>query len=262
MKCLVTLYQFRRLIWELTLLQLKLRYAGSYLGVVWVLVAPLAVLVSYVLLFDGILRIQPSEAANRVDYGMMIACALLPWAGFSDGILRGSSSILSQRNLLKSQVFPVELLPVISAFSAILSQLAGTCLVAGFLLYQGRLGIAVLSLPVLLVVQLMFTVGVVWMLACINILVRDISPLLSLGMVVLMLLSPIAYTSAMVPSHLRQLSQLNPLGHFIEAYRSVMMFNTSPSMWTILLWVSFSLGALHVGYLYFMRMRKLLPDYL
>jgi lipopolysaccharide transport system permease protein len=262
MKCLVVLYQFRRLIWELTLLQLKLRYAGSYLGVVWVLAAPLAVLMAYVLLFDGILRILPSEATSHVDYGMMIACALLPWAGFSDGILRGSSSVLSQRNLLKSQVFPAELLPVVSAFSAILSQLAGTCLVAGVLLYQGRIGIAVLFLPVMLIVQLMFTVGISWMLACINVLVRDISPLLSLGMVVLMLLSPIAYTSAMVPSHLQQLSQLNPLGYFIEAYRSAMMFNLSPSLWTIMLWIGLSLGVLQVGYLYFMRMRKLLPDYL
>lgn len=243
-------------------MQLKLRYAGSYLGVVWVFVGPLAVLASYVLLFDGILRVQPSETTSHVDYGAMIACALLPWAGFSDALLRGSSSVLSQRNLLKSHVFPVELLPVAAAFSAMLSQLAGTCLVAAFLLYQGKLGIAILSLPVLIVIQLMFTTGIVWMLACINILVRDISPVLSLGMVVLMLISPIAYTSAMVPSHLQQLSQLNPMGHFIEAYRSAMMFDSLPSMWTMLLWIGLSIGTLHVGYLYFMRMRKLLPDYL
>lgn len=261
MTCLMSLYRFRRLIWELALLQLRLRHAGSYLGALWVIVAPLAVLGSYVLLFDGVLRVQPNEAAGRFDYGIMIACALLPWAGFSDGVLRGSSSILTQRNLLKSHVFPVELLPVVTTVSALLSQVIGTCLLAGWLFYQGKLGLAAFSLPILIVIQLSFMMGMVWMLACINILIRDISPVLSLGMVVLMLLSPIAYTSSMVPSHLWLLANLNPFGTFIEAYRSAMMFNVSPSIGTILVWGSLSLATLHIGYRYFMRMRRLLPDY-
>src|SRR5437879_2673535 len=108
MSCFHMLFRHRRLIWNLTLLDFRLRYAGSRLGLVWMLLAPLLMLGAYLLLFGGILQVRPDQSSTGVEYGLLIACGLLPWIGFSEGVTRGTASVLAQRNLIKSHVFPME----------------------------------------------------------------------------------------------------------------------------------------------------------
>src|SRR5207302_9660189 len=77
MSCFHMLFRHRRLIWNLTLLDFRLRYAGSRLGLVWMLLAPLLMLGAYLLLFGGILRVRPDQSPTGVEYGLLIACGLL-----------------------------------------------------------------------------------------------------------------------------------------------------------------------------------------
>lgn len=261
MSCLRMLFRHRRLIWNLTLLDFKVRYAGSRFGMFWMLLAPVMVLGSYLLVFSGILRVQPNPSVTGLEYGLLVACGLLPWVGFSEGLTLGTASVLAQRNLMKSQLFPMELIPMTAVCSGLVGQLCGTVLLLLVLGLRGSLGASLVFLPFLLVFQAMFTIGVVWFLSCVNILYRDLSQVVRLMIVLLMFVSPIAYTQQMVPPGLELVVKLNPLSYLIEGYREALLFNQVPNLWGAAILGGLAVLVLQTGYRYFMRLRRVLPDF-
>ena len=261
MNCFHMLFRHRRLIWNLTLLDFRLRYAGSRLGLVWMLLAPLMMLGAYLLLFGGILRVRPDQISTGVEYGLLIACGLLPWVGFSEGVTRGTASVLAQRNLIKSQVFPMELFPVSAVCAGLIGQLCGTLLLLVLLGLRGMLGPNLAVLPFLLILQALFTVGLVWFLSCVNIIYRDTSQVVVLMMVLLMFVSPIAYTQEMAPAGLKLVVELNPISYLIEGYRNALLYNQFPNVRGLVIFGGLALLVLLAGYRYFMHLRRVLPDY-
>ena len=261
MNCFHMLFRHRRLIWNLTLLDFRLRYAGSRLGLVWMLLAPLLMLGAYLLLFGGILRVQPDQSSTGLEYGLLIACGLLPWIGFSEGVTRGTASVLAQRNLIKSQVFPMELFPVSAVCAGLIGQLCGTLLLLVLLGLRGMLGPNLAVLPFLLILQALFTVGLVWFLSCVNIIYRDTSQVVVLLMVLLMFVSPIAYTQEMAPAGLKLVVELNPISYLIEGYRNALLYNQFPNVRGLVIFGGLALLVLLAGYRYFMHLRRVLPDY-
>ncbi len=261
MNCFHMLFRHRRLIWNLTLLDFRLRYAGSRLGLVWLLLAPLLMLGAYLLLFGGILRVQPDQSSTGLEYGLLIACGLLPWIGFSEGVTRGTASVLAQRNLIKSQVFPMELFPVSAVCAGLIGQLCGTLLLLVLLALRGMLGPNLAVLPFLLILQALFTVGLVWFLSCVNIIYRDTSQVVVLMMVLLMFVSPIAYTQEMAPAGLKLVVELNPISYLIEGYRNALLYNQLPNVRGLVIFGGLTLLVLLAGYRYFMHLRRVLPDY-
>ncbi len=261
MNCFHMLFRHRRLIWNLTLLDFRLRYAGSRLGLVWLLLAPLLMLGAYLLLFGGILRVQPDQSSTGLEYGLLIACGLLPWIGFSEGVTRGTASVLAQRNLIKSQVFPMELFPVSAVCAGLIGQLCGTLLLLVLLGLRGMLGPNLAVLPFLLILQALFTVGLVWFLSCVNIIYRDTSQVVVLMMVLLMFVSPIAYTQEMAPAGLKLVVELNPISYLIEGYRNALLYNQLPNVRGLVIFGGLTLLVLLAGYRYFMHLRRVLPDY-
>lgn len=261
MSCFRMLFRYRRLIANLVWLDFKVRYAGSRFGLFWMLLAPALVLGSYLLVFGGILRVQRSPGWTGMQYALLVASGLLPWIGFSQGLTGGTGSVLAQRNLMKSHVFPVELLPVTAVCSGMVGQLCSMTLLLLVLGFVGSVGPSLLVLPVLLVLQALFTLSLVWFLSCVNMLYRDLSQVLSLATVLLMFLSPIAYTSEMVPAGLEPVVKMNPLSYLIDWYRDSLLFNRMPDIWGMAAFAVLTLVALQMAYGYFMRLRKVLPDF-
>jgi homopolymeric O-antigen transport system permease protein len=261
MKGFGALFRYRKLIWDLVVLDIKLRYVGSWLGLAWMLVAPLIVLGAYLLLFGKILQVNADPGVSPLTYGLLMACGLLPWVGFAEGVTRGTSSVLAQRNLLQSGVFPIELVPVSGVCTALLGQAGMTGLLLVVLGLRGNLGLTIALLPLLFVLQALFTIGVVWFLSCVNILYRDTSQVVGLMMVLLMFVSPIAYTQQMVPAGLEVVVALNPLSYLIEGYRETLLFNHVPSVRGLAVFGGLACVAFVTGYQYFMRLRRVLPDF-
>jgi lipopolysaccharide transport system permease protein len=242
-------------------LDFKVRYAGSRLGLLWMLLAPLLVLGAYLLLFGGILRVRPDQSSTGLEYGLLIACGLLPWIGFSEGVTRGTASVLAQRNLIKSQVFPTELFPVSAVCAGLIGQLCGILLLLVLLGLQGMLGLNLVLLPFLLILQALFTIGLVWFLSCINIIYRDTSQVVVLMMVLLMFVSPIAYTQEMAPAGLKFVVELNPISYLIEGYRNALLYDQFPNIRKLAIFAGLAFLVLLTGHRYFMRLRRVLPDY-
>ncbi len=261
MSCLYLFVRYRWLIWNLVSLDFKVRHAGSRFGLLWVLLAPTFVLASYVFVFGAVLRVKPIADLSALEYGLLVACGLLPWIGFSEGVTSGTSSVLAQRNLMKSRLFPMELIPVTSVCTGLVGQLCSTGLLLVTIGFKGMLGVAVLIIPVLLLMQTLLTIGLVWFLSCVNILYRDITQIVGLGIVLLMFVSPIAYTREMVPAGLEPVMRLNPLAYLIQWYREAIFLNHVPDVWSMTLFAALTVLVLEAGYLYFMRLRRVLPDF-
>lgn len=261
MSCFGMLVRYRRLIWDLTVLDVKVRYAGSRLGLIWMVAAPLLILSGYLILFGVILQVRPYAAIDGFEYGILITAGLLPWIGFSESVMRGTGSVLAQRNLMKSRLFPMELIPVTSVCAGLVGQLVGTGLLLIVLMLWDRLSTALVLLPAVLCVQAMLSVGIVWFLSCVNILYRDTSQVVGLLMTVLMLVSPIAYTQEMVPATMEWFIRMNPLSHLIESYRGVLLPGYKLDLVWLAMLTSMAVVVMLAGYSYFMRLRRILPDY-
>ena len=261
MNCLRMLVRHRRLVWRLTVLDFQVRYAGSRLGFLWTLLSPLLVLGAYLLLFGKILGVRPGLALSGLDYALLMACGLLPWLGFSEGVMRGTGSVLAQRNLMKSRVFPMELIPVTAVTAGLVGQMCGIALLLVVLGFRGTLGLHLVLLPFLVVLQALFTIGIVWFLSCVNIIYRDTSQAIGLVMVLLMFLSPIAYTQDMVPAGLELVVRLNPLSYLIDGYRGALLFNRLPDLAGLSAFAGLAVATLLTGHRYFMRLRRDLPDF-
>jgi ABC-type polysaccharide/polyol phosphate export permease len=262
MSSVAMLIDRRRLIWNLILLEFKTRYAGSKLGLAWLFIAPFILLAAYLLLFGGILGIRPHRGgATEMDYGLLIACGLMPWTGLSEGVLRGTSAVLSQRNLMKSQLFPMELLPVTSVCAALVGQVCGTGLLIIVSGLRGDLGLGLAFLPILLLFQAALTVGMAWILSSVSVLYRDLTQVIGMMMALLMFASPIAYTMDMVPPRLSWVITWNPLAYLIEAYRATLLSREWPDLWGLAWFVLLSTVLLQAGYHIFMRLRRMMPDF-
>lgn len=253
--------RYARLVASLTALDMKVRFAGSKLGIVWLALVPALTLGAYWVLFGRILRIQAHPALDSMNYGLLVVAGLLPWIGFSESMTRGTSSVLAQRNLMKSRVFPMELIPVTAVCSGVTGQVAGTVLLGAVLIATGKAGWPLLMLPLLVLLQVIFTVGLVWFLSCINIVYRDTSQVLSLILLLLMFVSPIAYTPDMMPRELTWLMAINPLSYLIDGYRDILVFGRLPPSSTLVACAGAALITGPAGYRYFMHLRRVLPDF-
>ncbi|WP_447601873.1 ABC transporter permease [Nitrospira sp. Nam80] len=254
------LFRYARLIVGLTALDLKIRFAGSKLGLAWLVLAPALTVCAYVLLFGAILKVEMCADCDRLSYGLLMVTGLLPWIGFAESVSRGTASVLAHRNLMKSRVFPMELIPVTAVCTGVTGQLAGTIVLICVLCVFGKLSVTILFFPVLIMLQALLTVGLVWFLSCVNIIYRDTSQMVSLGLLLLMFLSPIAYTPDMMPKELAFLLAANPLALLIEGYRDIFLFGRLPALNTMGVFAGLAVLASVAGHLYFMRLRRLLPD--
>lgn len=161
---------------------------------------------------------------------------------------------------MKSRLFPMELIPVTAVCAGGLSQLVGTLLLAVVLAATGKLSTSCIFLPILLLLQMFFTLGLVWFLSCVNIIYRDTSQLISLGLLLMMFVSPIAYTPDMMPGDLSFLLSLNPLAYIIGGYRDVLLFGRLPPPGDSAVFAGVAAAVSIAGYRYFMRLRRVLPD--
>src|SRR5256885_276397 len=163
------------LIFSLARRELTARYRGSILGFVWTLLTPVVMIAIFTFIFAGIFKAKFGAGSSQWDYALYLFCGLLPWNAFQEALQLSSNTIVSHANLVKRVVFPLETLPVAQTLAAVANQLFGTiALLFAALLIQRELHATALFLPLILIPQLMATLGAAWLLASIGVFVRDV----------------------------------------------------------------------------------------
>jgi len=222
-------YRQRYLLWVFVLHDLKSRFSGSVMGIYWSVVNPLLMILIYTIVFSEILKIEFHRGGGNVNFALYMVCGLLPWLALQESLQRGTLSIVGNANLIKRPHFPASLLPIHIVISSLITEAIGLLLLLVLIVAMGYdLGLKCLALPVIVLPQLLFTLGLAWALGGLQVLFKDVSPLINSFLLLWMFMTPIFYPSTAFPDSLHFLLVVNPMVHIVDTYRLLIMMNEWP----------------------------------
>src|SRR5437763_11489069 len=244
--------RYRFLFEQLVRRELRQKYQGSALGLVWYLVNPLVLMGAYYLLF-GVLFNQTSQP----DYPLFLIVGLVVWLFFSQSLLTAASSLLDQGSLIRKARFPRETVPAAVVTVQLVTFSAVLALVAVVEIAVRGASPALVLLPALIAALYAFTLGLAVVVAVLHAYFRDVAPILSAVLLPWFFLSPIFYTPASVTHHEAVADILrwgNPVAPFIETIRDVTYATAWPSGAALLYVAAAAALALAAGRALFRRM--------
>jgi lipopolysaccharide transport system permease protein len=254
----VTIWRNRSLIRVMVRRDILGRYRGSFGGSLWTVINPLLLMATYFVVF-GIILYNP-KYNSRSYFALSFLAGMLPWLPFSEAVGRSPGVILEHRNFVKKLVFAVETIPVNLVLSGLVTELFAVGLYCALLLvFRHAIPLSVLWLPVLLIPQVLFTVGISWFLAALGAFVRDLGQIIGFVLTAWFFLTPICYPEEQLPNSIPFLTK-NPLYVLVHGYRAIFLENHAPSFGP--LW-KFSLLAILVfvlGHAWFYKLRKSFAD--
>ena len=215
-----TLFRYRLLIHSLVGRELKARYRGSVLGFFWSFINPLLLMLTYGLVFTYVF---PGARPKSMDpYYLFLFCGILPWSWFQSSVAEASGVLITGGNLIKKVLFPAEVLPVVSVLANFMHFLFGLPILLLFLVYEGKLSLAALLLPLPLLVQLVFTLGLALFFSALTVHFRDLRDLLTHILHLWFWASPILYYYGDMQGGLRTVLRLNPIAHIVVSYQEML----------------------------------------
>lgn len=216
-----TLFRYRLLIQSLVGRDLKARYRGSVLGFVWSFINPLLLLLTYGFVFSYVF---PRDDPRIQPVFLFLFCGILPWTWFQSSIAEGSGVLIAGGNLIKKVLFPAEVLPVVTVFSNLIHFFLGLPILFLFLAWTGHLRPSALLLPLPILVQLVFTVGLALIVSALTVHFRDLQDILAHVLHLWFWGSPILYFYGDIQGPFRTALRLNPLAHVFVSYQEMLFF--------------------------------------
>ena len=227
---------------------LKMLYKRSSIGPLWALAAPLMQLLVLTMVFRGVIRLDIPNYASYVFIGLLV------WNWFSGSLLQSTSLITGSRALVRQPGFPLPLLPFVTVAVRLFHFAIALPLLLLLLLMQDiRPSIAWCFVPLLLVVQFIFTTSLAYPLAALNVRVRDTQHVAGIVLQLLMFATPIFYDPASLPQGLQAWYRLNPMVPLIDAWRDVLLESRLPDLQALTAVGLLSLGLLWAGRSIFVR---------
>ncbi len=245
------LYQYRELLKTNVQKEIRGKYKGSFLGVLWSFLNPLLMVLVYALVFPYIMR------TNVDNYLIFLIVAVIPWNFFTTCITTGCNCVWINGGIIKKVYFPREILPVSVIAAGLINFLISCLIILIFLLFGGvGFSLQLLWLPLIAIIQSMFSLGLLFILSAINVYVRDVEYLVGFLLNLLFYATPILYTAEMFPQKIRWVLYLNPMTHLIDAYRSIFYYQTTPNLFSLLYISLLSILILILGYMIFRKLEK------
>ena len=254
----------RVLIWELTRRELRERYVGQALGLIWSIGHPLLLMAVYILMFVYVFKLRGIESVdNARDYTVYVLSGLVPWLAIVEVLNRSTASIVANAGFVKQIVFPVEVLPVRAVTAALLGQGVGTVVLFGYIVAtSGTPPTTALLWPAIVVLQMALMLGVSYVLAATAVFFRDIKDFVLLFSTIGLFCSPILFPVEMFPDSVRFLPYLNPVSYPVWVYQDALFHGdiTRPVAWIVL--GVMTVVSLSLGYRYFRFLRPMFGDVL
>lgn len=249
------------LLYQLALRDFRQRYVGSILGWLWGIVHPLVLLAIYTLLFRHAFGARlPAEELTQ-NYPLFLLTGLLPWLFLSESLTRSVTSLPEHAALIKTSVFPSEAIPA----SILASTGLGHLLALGALILVTSLvaeppGLALVLLPVWVGLLALLALGLAWIVAALQVYLRDTAQVLRIIVMAWFWATPIFLPEAFYQERLGLLLDWNPLRYVVRGYRGAILGGASVGLADLAVLSLFAVTSLMVGGLVFRRVRKGFPD--
>ncbi|MGP0073101.1 MAG: ABC transporter permease [Bryobacteraceae bacterium] len=257
-----TIAQNHRLIGSMARRDILARYRGSFGDVFWTILNPLLLMATYFFVFGIVLQSRFGPDQSRTGFALYFLAGMLPWLAFSEPVGRAAYVILEHRNFVKKLVFPLDTLPVNQVVSGLVTELFGAgVFVAGLLIIRHAVPAAVLWLPVLLIPQLLFTLGICWFLAALGVYMRDLGQIMALVLTMWFFITPICYQeSTTLSPTISAVMRQNPLYVLVRGYRAVFLEGHAPELLPLVKLWAIALILFFLGHVWFYRLRKSFAD--
>jgi ABC-2 type transport system permease protein len=262
---LATLYDKRWLITYLAQREWARSYQGSHLGLAWAILSPLIMVAMLTVVFSEVLGIRFREATgdSALNFGLYLYCGLLPFMVYAQALNKGTSVIRRNSNLVQGVIFPVEILPMTTIISSLIQSLFGVgALMIIIVVLEGRLHLTALLLPLIMVPQLVFTLGLCYLVATVGTYVPDIRETLRAFVRATFFITPILWPTGRVPEDWAFLVDYNPLAYLVESYRSLILDGELPGLEGTIYFSLFALALFVVGFVVYNRFKHNFADLL
>lgn len=251
------IWQYRELLIRLFWTFVKLRHVGSVLGFFWTLLNPFLYIITYWLVFSVFIRM---DIAN---YPLFLIPGFLAWNFFAASLNNSSEAIINSKDLISKIAFPNEILviiniavPLFDFIIAIILYLIVINLIPGAYLFSP----IILTLPMIILLQVLVTFGFALLIACASVYFRDIPQLVQVSTTLLFFLTPIFYPINFIPGKWHYIFQLNPMAVIITFYHDIFYYNNLPSLRSVFLIFAAALIFVAFSLLVFNRYKKVFAE--
>jgi len=255
------LWQSRSLIFSMVQRDILARYRGSFGDAMWTLFHPLLLMVTYFFVFGVVLQTRFGDDQSRTGFALYFLAGMLPWLQFSEPATRSTFAILEHRVFVKKLVFPVSILPVNQAIAGLVTSFLATLIfLAALVIVRGGIPLTALALPLLLVPQILFTLGICWFLAATGVYLRDLGQVIGLLLTLWFFLTPICYPETSLPASLAPVLMKNPMFQFVRGYRQIFLEAQLPPAQVLLKLWAVSAILFFAGHAWFARLKRSFAD--
>ena len=252
------------LIYALSKREVVGRYRGSYFGILWSFINPLFMLIIYTFVFSMIFKARWNEQSDsKTEFALVLFAGLIVFNFFSECIIKAPNLMLSNVNYVKKVVFPLEILPWVSLYSALFH--AAISLLVWLIAYGiffGVPSVTILYIPVVIVPFALMIMGLSWILAGAGVYLRDIGQVISIFVSALMFLSPIFYSISSLPEKYQLMMLMNPLTIPVEEIRNCLFWGIEVNYGYLLVYGCLSFLICCAGFAWFQSVRKGFSDVL
>jgi hypothetical protein len=253
MRLFKDLYAYRELLKSNVKKEIRGKYKGSFLGILWSFVNPLLMTLVYALVFPYLLR-----GSGYEHYTTFLIIGILPWNWFTTCISQGTFTVLGNGGIIKKVYFPREILPISVVTSGIVNYLI-SCLVMFIFLICSGIGFSkyIVFFPIVMIAQYLLTLGIIFITSAINVYVRDLEYIINFFIQMLFYGTPILYSADMfMGTKIEFLVKMNPMATIINSYKDIFYWQNMPHIKSLLIVLVASAVFCYVGLLIFRKLSK------
>lgn len=245
------LYKYRELLKSNVKKEIRGKYKGSFLGILWSFVNPLLTVAVYAIVFPYIMRIETE------NYLIYLITGIIPWTFFTTVLSQGMITIRMNAGIIKKVYFPREILPISVATSGLINFFISCIIILIFCIFGG-IGLSwhILFLPIFAIIQYFITLGLVLALCAINIYIKDTEYIVQFVINMLFYATPILYSATLFPEKIRWVLYLNPISHLVDAYRDIFLYQQIPEFTGLIYLVVITIFIFFIGLAIFRKLEK------
>jgi ABC-type polysaccharide/polyol phosphate export permease len=219
--------------------EFRMRYKGSFFGVIWAVLSPLGTVIILQLVFTKILTFSTPH------FGAFLYSAMMPWVWFQSALQTSATTLADNRDLVRTPFFAKPMLPGAVTCTNFMLYLFALPVLFGLMLAEGLpFTRALAALPIIWTVQGILTLGFTVFIAAFGLLFRDVQHLMGVVMTFWFYLTPIFYDMKQVPADLARWMSLNPMAPIVSAHRGVILYGQVPNWGALGVWALVGIGIL------------------
>jgi ABC-type polysaccharide/polyol phosphate export permease len=222
----------RNLLKNLILRDLRHRYVGSMGGFLWSVIHPVVLLISYTFVFSVVLRVKMGIETGTTNFAIFLICGYLPWMLFTDTLMRNCSVIPDNAPLITKTVIPAEVLTISLTISNLVNHLIALAIFLIVLVGFFSVSVSVAWVFLYMLLLLLFAQGLGWIVATLQVFLRDTIQALQIILTLWLWFTPIFYPMSMMdraPKAVRILARMNPMAIIVTGYRNSLLHIAQPS---------------------------------